>query len=286
MKASKKCIEQIEIGLIDSPRNSRMSGTDDVSGLMTSISKLGLLQPIAVTKQDGRYRVIYGNRRLDACKKLGFRQMPVIIKDDMDDIREVKENLAENTARKPITGSELYKYILHLASEGLSDAEIAANIGLSPNRVYHIKKAGKTLKLQYLDKLEVDFPETNKTGHKKGRTKRTSTNLSSNLITKLVTLKKSYGSIFNESIIDHISENHHKINPKNLFGYIKYIKKAKHKSEPKVFDMWLSHMATKAITLNIQFPIKDIEKFGIKATIAKIKKDMIKHNIIPKEGNV
>lgn len=286
MKAVKKCIEQIDVGLIDSPRNSRMSGSDDVSGLMTSISKLGLLQPIAVTKQAGRYRVIYGNRRLDACKKLGFRQIPVIVKDDMDDITEVKQNLAENTARKPITGSELYKYILHLSSQGLNDSEIAANIGLSANRIYHIKKAGKTLKLQYLDKLEVDFPTDSKSGHKKGRPKKNSVNLSSNLITRLVTLKKSFGSIFTGDIIDHISEKHNKINPKNLQGYIRYVKKSKHKSEPKVFDMWLAHMSTKAIVLNVQFPTKDIEKYGIKACITKIKKDMIKHGIIPKEGNL
>jgi DNA-binding CsgD family transcriptional regulator len=262
-----------------------MKGSDDVSGLMSSIKQLGLLQPIAVTKDGDEYRIIYGNRRFDAYKKLGYSKIPCIVKTDMDDIREVKENLAENTARKAITGSELYKYILHLSNSGLNDKEIASNLGLSVSRIYHIRKAGKTLKMEYLDKLEVDFPDDKK-GKSKGRPKKLATSISSNLITKLVVLKKSYGTIYTSDVVDHIIKKHGKINPKNLFGYVKFVGRKRSSSTPALFDNWLNHMLTRSVQLSVQYPVKDIEKFGIKTVTSKLRKDMVKAGLIPKEGNL
>lgn len=53
----------------------------DVSGLAKSIEAVGLLHPIVV-RSDGR--LIAGERRLAACKLLGWKEVPVTVLDPPD----------------------------------------------------------------------------------------------------------------------------------------------------------------------------------------------------------
>ena len=53
---------------------------DDLEGLAESIHYNGLLQPITVRKKEnGRYELISGERRLRACKMAGLSSIPSII---------------------------------------------------------------------------------------------------------------------------------------------------------------------------------------------------------------
>ena len=61
-------IENIQIG----PRHRHDLG--DIAGLAASIKEIGLLHPIIVSP-DGR--LIAGKRRLEACKRLGWTEIPV-----------------------------------------------------------------------------------------------------------------------------------------------------------------------------------------------------------------
>jgi ParB/RepB/Spo0J family partition protein len=65
-------ISEIRIG------NRYRRDLGDVSGLADSIAELGLLHPIVI-RADGR--LIAGERRLAACKSLGWEQVPVTIID-------------------------------------------------------------------------------------------------------------------------------------------------------------------------------------------------------------
>ena len=54
---------------------------NELEGLMASIEENGLLQPITVTKSDDCYRLIAGERRLRAFRKLGRTRIPAIVTD-------------------------------------------------------------------------------------------------------------------------------------------------------------------------------------------------------------
>jgi len=77
-------VEDIDMNLIESPA----PGADphDVELLAQSIAKQGLLQPIVLAKQPetGRYLVVAGQLRFEACKHLGWPTIPATVKDKPD----------------------------------------------------------------------------------------------------------------------------------------------------------------------------------------------------------
>jgi N6-adenosine-specific RNA methylase IME4 len=73
----------------------------DIHSLAASIEELGLLHPIVV-RPDGR--LIAGERRLAACKKLGWKSVPVTFVDLQQVIRG---EFAENAYRKDFLPSEI-----------------------------------------------------------------------------------------------------------------------------------------------------------------------------------
>jgi N6-adenosine-specific RNA methylase IME4 len=73
----------------------------DIDSLAASIHEVGLLHPIVV-RRDGR--LIAGERRLAACKKLGWASVPVTVVDLKEVIRG---EFAENTDRKDFLPSEI-----------------------------------------------------------------------------------------------------------------------------------------------------------------------------------
>ena len=72
----------------------------DIDGLAASIKELGLLQPIGI---DSGYRLVFGERRLRACKQLGQDKVKVRFV-NLDSL--LKGELAENEFRKDFTPSE------------------------------------------------------------------------------------------------------------------------------------------------------------------------------------
>lgn len=72
----------------------------DIDGLAASIKELGLLQPIGI---DSGYRLVFGERRLRACKQLGQDKIKVRFV-NLDSL--LKGELAENEFRKDFTYSE------------------------------------------------------------------------------------------------------------------------------------------------------------------------------------
>lgn len=72
----------------------------DIDGLAESIKELGLLQPIGI---DSAYRLVFGERRLRACKQLGMDKVKARFV-NLDSL--LKGELAENEFRKDFTPSE------------------------------------------------------------------------------------------------------------------------------------------------------------------------------------
>lgn len=71
-------VEQICINPIQ-PR--RKVDEDRLNELAESLRQNGLLQPLILTKIDGLYHLVIGERRLRAVKKLGWSEVPAIVKE-------------------------------------------------------------------------------------------------------------------------------------------------------------------------------------------------------------
>lgn len=89
---------EMEIRVSDIEICSRKRGinTDKVSELVLSIGEIGLLQPIAVVRANGNYRLVAGMHRIEAFKVLGRETIPAVVVnlDELDaELGEIDENL-------------------------------------------------------------------------------------------------------------------------------------------------------------------------------------------------
>ncbi|WP_336785525.1 ParB/RepB/Spo0J family partition protein [Paenibacillus sp. MMO-177] len=84
--------------------------------LMRNIEEIGLLSPIKVRTIDGgRYKIIYGNRRYKACKRLGLATIPCIVTNMTDEQEIYLEQIAENLTRQgfsPIEEAEAFNKLM------------------------------------------------------------------------------------------------------------------------------------------------------------------------------
>jgi ParB family transcriptional regulator, chromosome partitioning protein len=139
-------IEDVDIYRIRQPPEYYRSYSSNLSELANSIKRKGLLQPVIVrTKQDGYFEIVAGNRRLQACKSLGWRKIICHII-ELDDKQAFEISLIENIQRESITPIEeayaFKTYVSELGWGGISD--LAAKIGKS---VSYVDKRLKLLEL-------------------------------------------------------------------------------------------------------------------------------------------
>lgn len=105
---------------------------DDLEGLAESIHYNGLLQPITVRKKEnGKYELISGERRLRACKMAGLSAIPSIIV-DVDEEKSAILAVIENLQRENLHFFEEAMAIERLIKGfGFSQEEIARKLGKS-----------------------------------------------------------------------------------------------------------------------------------------------------------
>lgn len=98
--------------------------------LSASIKEKGVIQPVLVRpKQEGGYELIAGERRLRAAKKLGFTQLPAIIK-DVQDAEALQLSLIENIQREELNPLEEAQAYQQLISQfGFTQEKIARVVG-------------------------------------------------------------------------------------------------------------------------------------------------------------
>lgn len=99
-------IDQIVIG-----ERSRQELTA-LDSLARSIEQRGLLQlPVVRWDDDNRLRLVCGERRIEACRKLGWTSIPVrVIESDMDELEALYAEGDENTEREPFTVAEAVRH--------------------------------------------------------------------------------------------------------------------------------------------------------------------------------
>ena len=103
--------------------------------LAESIKEYGLIQPIVVTKKDGYYSIIAGERRWRASKMAGLTEIPAIIRED-DERKNNEIALIENMQREDLNPYEKALGIKNLMTTyGFTQEEIAKKLGKSRSAI-------------------------------------------------------------------------------------------------------------------------------------------------------
>lgn len=111
----------------DQPRKN--FDEQSLSELSESIKMYGVIQPIVVTKKQGYYAIIAGERRWRAAKKAGLVEIPAIIRED-DERKNQQISLIENMQREDLNAYEKAMGIRSLMDDyNLTQEEIAKVLG-------------------------------------------------------------------------------------------------------------------------------------------------------------
>ena len=128
--------EELPLDRIKTTRDAlRDLDEDIVTDLAKSIQQSGLLQPILVRPDHSWFEVVFGHHRLEACKRLGWKTIPALVKTMSDDesfLTRLVENLHRNIEINPL--SEASGYIT-LIDNGWTVSKIAERISKSDSYV-------------------------------------------------------------------------------------------------------------------------------------------------------
>ncbi|MCD4749063.1 MAG: ParB/RepB/Spo0J family partition protein [Thermoanaerobaculales bacterium] len=108
-----------------------------LESLAASIRKHGILQPLLVSELgSGKFKILAGERRWRAAKKAGLKQIPVVIREQVDEERALEIALVENLQRRDLTPlEEARAYHVLRAEGGLTQAQIAEKVGFDRSTV-------------------------------------------------------------------------------------------------------------------------------------------------------
>lgn len=113
----------------DEEQPRREFDEEALAALAESIKEHGVLQPIVVTKEDGKYKIVAGERRWRAAKIAGLMKIPAIIR-TLDSQNRLELSIIENAQREDLNAIELATAYAKLKTQfNLSVPEIAAKVG-------------------------------------------------------------------------------------------------------------------------------------------------------------
>lgn len=130
-------IKDIEINKNQPRKHFSEEGLDE---LAASIEQHGIIEPLVVTKRDGYYLLVSGERRWRASMKAGLKEVPVVIKEYTD--QEVLEiGLIENIQREnlnPIEEARAYKQLIK--DFGLKQDDVAKRVSKNRSTITNIMR--------------------------------------------------------------------------------------------------------------------------------------------------
>lgn len=106
-----------------------------LEALAASIKEHGVLQPIVVTKEEGKYKIVAGERRWRAAKIAGLKKIPAIIR-SLDSQNRLELSIIENAQREDLNAIELATAYAKLKTQfNLTSEDIAAKVGKSEQTI-------------------------------------------------------------------------------------------------------------------------------------------------------
>lgn len=143
--------------ILPSPFQPRFSFKEDeeFNHLVKSVKEKGILQPILVReKAEGLYECIAGERRLEAAKKAGLKEIPVIVKKFSDE-EAFLVTLIENLQRKNLNPiEEAFGYKNLIEKFGYTQEQIAEKVGKDRSTVTNLLRLLKLPTLIQQDLIE------------------------------------------------------------------------------------------------------------------------------------
>jgi ParB family chromosome partitioning protein len=131
-------------GVIDLPVNQirrnprqprRAIDAAPLDELASSISALGVVQPVIVRVVEGGYELIAGERRWRAAQKAGFTAIPAIVR-AASDVESLEIALVENVVRQQLNPvDEAYALKVLLEDLGVTQESLAARVGKSRSAI-------------------------------------------------------------------------------------------------------------------------------------------------------
>ena len=152
-KESTENLKSLKITEVEPNREQprKVFNQESLEELAESIKTYGVIQPIVVSKQDGYYGIVAGERRWRAAKLAGLEEIPAIIRDD-DEQTNKEIALIENIQREDLNPYEKDLGIRHLMDKyGMTQEQVSKKIGKSRSSV------SNTVRILYLapDVLEL-----------------------------------------------------------------------------------------------------------------------------------
>ena len=123
---------ELFLSVIDPDPHQPRRDLGDLTDLALSIRAHGILQPIIVEPAgNGRYRILAGERRFQACRSLGLESIPCIIR-TVEEQSRLALQIIENLHRKDLHPVEEARAMKRLLQEfSLTQRELAQRLGRS-----------------------------------------------------------------------------------------------------------------------------------------------------------
>lgn len=122
--------------IVRNPNQPRKTFDEDkLAELADSIRQNGVLQPILVRRKGQKYEIVAGERRYQASKLAGLKEIPAVVR-EIDDDKVFQLALIENLQRSdlsPIEEAKGYKQLL--TSRGLTQEELAKILSKSRSAI-------------------------------------------------------------------------------------------------------------------------------------------------------
>ena len=133
----------IPLNLLDEIENQPFPINEEkVEQIADSIETVGVIEPLIVTENLGRYKILSGRHRYRACKKLGKEDIPCYIKNVSEDVARyilIATNTDRNNEYAPTVYAKAYAEQLELIKKLGKKATVSAiaeQNGLSRKQIY------------------------------------------------------------------------------------------------------------------------------------------------------
>lgn len=140
--------QKIALALIDPPAwNSRIVKTgaalrleqSKIEDLAHSLESEGQLTPIEVEeKENGRYELVFGSRRVRAATALKWTEINATVRPQSSASERILRNIIENEQRENLTTFEQARSYKQLRELGLSNPDISTKLGKSATHISNL----------------------------------------------------------------------------------------------------------------------------------------------------
>jgi len=102
---------------------------DSIDELAHSMKETGVLQPIVVVPEENHYKIVVGERRWRAARKIGIQKIPAVVR-HLSEKQQIEASLVENLQRKDLNPIEIafaYQKLIHELK--YSQEDVAEKVG-------------------------------------------------------------------------------------------------------------------------------------------------------------